>query len=39
MERRILMYAARALYALLVVIETTQAVKRIREAFERASKQ
>ena len=38
MERRILMYAARALYALLVVIETTQAVRKIREAFGGFSK-
>jgi hypothetical protein len=37
-ERRILLYAARAVYALLVVVEATQAIKKIREAFERASK-
>ena len=38
-ERIILVYAARAVSVILIVVEATQAVRKIREAFERASKQ
>jgi len=38
-ERKIVLMAIRAVYTLLVVVEATEAVRRIREAFERASKQ
>ena len=38
-ERLILVYAARAVSVILIVVEATQAVRKIREAFERASKQ
>ena len=38
MEKIIVVYAIRAIQVILVVVETTQALKKIREAFERASK-
>ena len=38
-ERLILVYAARAASVILIVVEATQAVRKIREALERASKQ
>ena len=38
-ERIILVYAARAVSVILIVVEATHAVRRIREALEKASKQ
>ena len=38
-ERIILVYAARAVSVILIVVEATQAVRRIREAFDKASRQ
>ena len=38
-ERIILVYAARAVSVILIVVEATQAVRKIREALDKASRQ
>jgi hypothetical protein len=38
-ERLILVYAARAVSIVLIIVEATQAVRKIREVFEKPPKQ
>jgi|GEM_PF-3265323 len=38
MEKKLLLYAARAIYAILVVVEASQAVSKIRDAFKGITK-